>query len=208
MHCPTLDEITAQCLALLPRGRAWRSHEQDPEPTSVLAQFWKATCGPVAFLHERLCALRREFWCATRVETDDLWMQEYGLPDECDPFPDLCTKVAAIGGTRCEYYSEIAARAGWSIECVTNDSDCGGAAGNFEVGCDVPGGMIGGAMIAIIVRLHESPAYLAPLTSGPFAGNLQAGRGLDCDPDISPLKCLLDRVVHAHIEILYSTVEG
>jgi hypothetical protein len=30
-------------------------------------------------------------------------MAEYGLPDGCDPFPDLCTKVAAIGGTRCEY---------------------------------------------------------------------------------------------------------
>lgn len=209
MRCPSVDDITAQVLALLPRGRAWQTHDRMPsQDSSTIYRYWRSFSEVLAFLTRRLCDLRLEFWCATHSETHDLWMREYGLPDSCDPFPDLCAKVAALGGARCEYYAEIAARAGWSIDCVTSNTDCGGAAGNFQAGCDVTGGVIGGAMIMIIVRLHESPAYLAPLTSGPFAGNLQVGRGLDCDPDISPLKCILDRVVHAHIEIEYRTIEG
>src|SRR2546421_695582 len=129
MRCPTRDEILNSALALLPQGRAWQSNEGGPavgydigfdpggyqdngfqaifRQGSILRRFWKSVAGLFSFLNDRLCALRLEFWCATHVETHDLWMAEYGLPDACDPFPDLCTKVAAIGGTRCEYYAEV-----------------------------------------------------------------------------------------------------
>lgn len=201
MHCPSAEEITEQALALLPRGRAWPREEG-----TVLRQYWRAVAEVVAFLVARICALRLEFWCATHSETHDQWMIEYGLPDACDPFPDLCTKVAAIGGTRCEYYAAVAARAGWSIDCGVVDSDCGTPVGNFEVGCSEIGGEIGGATIIITVYLDDSPAYVAPATSGPFVGNMSVGRGLDCPPDITPLQCVLDRVVHAHIVIKYVTI--
>lgn len=206
MRCPTLDEITEQTLALLPRGRAWRSHRQGPEPTSVLWQFWRSVSELAAWYVERVCALRLEFWCATQSETRDQWMIEYGLPDICDPFPDLCTKVAAIGGTRCEYYAFIASRAGWSIVCETMADSCGAMAGLAQAGCASPGGRIGGATIVITVLLNESPAYTGAIEVLPYAGNFQAGAALACDPDITPLKCVLDRVVHAHIVINYQIV--
>lgn len=175
-------------------------------PTGFVQAGYSAAISAVRhYIETRLCALRLEFWCATKAETNDQWLIEYGLPDPCDPFPDLCTKVAAIGGTRCEYYAEIAARAGWSIACTAIDDDCGTALGDFEIGCASLGGSIGAATVLITVFLNESPAYVAPLESGPFIGNFQIGGSLACDPDITPLKCILDRVVHAHIVTLYET---
>ncbi len=205
MRCPTVDDITTQALALLPRGRAWRSHRQGPEPESVLWQYWRSVSEVFAFFTKRVCELRLEFWCATQSETYDQWMTEYGLPDLCDPFPDLCTKVAAIGGTRCEYYAFIAARAGWSIDCAVLDQDCGDYTGEAEMGCAQVGGQIGGTIIVINVYLNESPAYLVPSETAPYAGNFQIGNSLACEPDITALKCVLDRVVHAHITIIYNT---
>jgi hypothetical protein len=218
-------------LALLPRGRAWQSNEGGPlaglvrafdpgtfddppfqtrqRTQSVLMGFWRSIAQVGTFINQRFCDLRLEFWCATQTETRDLWMAEYGLPDSCDPFPDLCTKVAAIGGTRCEYYAAIAARAGWSIECETlAQSDCGDSAGELVAGCGFPGGRANGGMVRIVVNLHESPAYAGAFEALAYAGNFGAGDTLACDPDISPLKCILDRVVHAHIAIVYEVNEG
>ena len=126
MRCPTLDDTTSALLALLPRGRAWQTNEGVPMPgqeigfappgfnndafstvetkPSIIWQYWRSVAVVFQYATERLCALRQEFWCQSASETRDEWMVEYGLPDACDPFPDLCTKVAAIGGTRCEYY--------------------------------------------------------------------------------------------------------
>jgi hypothetical protein len=141
LQCRSAAEVLQAILQLLPRGRAWQSNEGGPRmglvrafdpgvfddppfPTqsrvqSIMLGFWRAVANCVTFILSRYCDLRLEFWCATHKETHDLWMAEYGLPDACDPFPDLCTKVAAIGGTRCEYYAAVAARAGWSITCAT-----------------------------------------------------------------------------------------
>ncbi|WP_316191602.1 MULTISPECIES: hypothetical protein [unclassified Bradyrhizobium] len=217
-------------LQLLPLGRAWQSNEGGPlmglvrafdpgvfdEPPfqtrsrnpAKLLGFWRAISSVMTFIMQRWCDLRLEFWCATHKETHDLWMLEYGLPDSCDPFPDLCMKVAAIGGATCDYYAAVAARAGWSISCVEISNDCGVAAGNFAAGCSYPGGQIGAARLAIVVDLGDSPAFVTSTEVQPFAGHMQAGAGLVCGPDISPLQCALDRVVHAHIEITYQTLGG
>lgn len=208
MRCPGLDEITQQTLALLPRGRAWRSHRQTPEPSSVLWQYWRSVSELSAFFVERVCALRLQFWCATQSETRDQWMIEYGLPDACDPFPDLCSKVAAIGGTRCEYYAIIAARAGWAIDCGVLNETCGDEAGCGQAGCAQAGGQVGGSILVINVHLDQSPAYTAAAESVPYAGNFGAGGSLACDPDITALQCVLERVVHAHITINYQTQEA
>jgi hypothetical protein len=213
----------------MPRGRAWQSNEGGPVPgiarafdlsgfdpngfqtknrdATKLSQFWAAIAVVVTFIMSRWCDLRLEFWCATHKETDDLWMAEYGLPDACDPFPDLCTKVAALGGTRCEYYAALAARAGWSISCDTVTGDCGDYAGFAEVGCAQTGTANAGATIVITVNLSQSPAFIAPIEAGAYAGNFQVGGSLACDPDISPLVCLLSRVVHAHVITRYETFE-
>lgn len=225
-RCPTfLESFLATC-ALWPRGRAWPVSDgltpvnylnwlagivgiPKAWPTGFVQAGYSAAIAAVRnYIETRLCALRLEFWCATQSETNDQWLIEYGLPDACDPFPDLCTKVAAIGGTRCEYYAAVAARAGWTITCTILNDDCGGSAGNMQTGCDYPGGHVGGATIVIIVDLGNSIAYVASGETQPFAGNFSAGLGLACAPDIGPLKCILDRVVHAHIVIAYQTTGG
>ncbi|WP_315728738.1 hypothetical protein [Bradyrhizobium sp. SZCCHNS2015] len=226
-RCPTFIESYLATLALQPRGRAWPSNDGGATahryldwfsalagaiPASwpwgfVDAGFWAAIARVRNFVETRLCDLRLEFWCQTQRETHDEWMAEYGLPDACDPFPDLCTKVAAIGGTQCDYYAAIAARAGWSIACTSVNAGCGGQAGDMA-GCMSAGAIGGSSYIVIIVDLDKSPAYVAPSETPPLAGLLQAGGGLSCPPDMTPLQCILDRIVHAHIIIEYQTIGG
>lgn len=224
-RCPTLEEITEATLALLPRGRAWQTNEGGPQPgydaafapqgfqdtafpvkgkrISVLWQYWRSYAVVVHYLTERLCALREEFWCHSVNETRDEWMVEYGLPDPCDPFPDLCTKVAAVGGTRCEYYAEVAARMGWSIECVERMVFCGSRAGCALAGHARAGRLMGAAQLKVIVHLGSSPAFVGGRNTPSLAGRFRAGRRQMCGPDVSPLQCLMSRVVHAEIQIVY-----
>lgn len=228
-RCPTLAEVCAAIQALLPRGRAWQSNEGGPispivqgfapetfaEPPfrirgreqSVLYGFWLAIAAVVLFVNERLCALRLEFWCATQSETHDLWMAEYDLPNDCDPFPDLCQKVAAVGGTRCEYYAAIAARAGWIIDCQALGGDeCGDSVGSSSVGCITVGSSRGAPILIVRVHLESSLAYTGALDVLPYAGNFTVGSSLACDPDISPLVCVIERIVHAHVAVIYERV--
>lgn len=224
-HCPTFLESFLATAALWPRGRAWPINDGGTTasayltwlaglvglpkswPTGFVQAGYTAAIAAVRnYIETRLCALRLEFWCQTHTETHDQWLVEYGLPDPCDPFPDLCTKVAAIGGTRCEYYAEIASRMGWTIDCVTAINDCGAEAGCAEAGCAMAGPLSRGATLQIIVYLSESPAYVAAVEAPPLAGVFMAGLGMGCDPNITSLQCVLERVVHAHMQIEYTTV--
>lgn len=188
--CPTREEIVPQLIAMLPRGRAWGTHDGGPFRGSTAHQFWTAVAEVWAEVNARICALAPEFFCATQVETHDTWMEEYGLPDGCDPYPDLCTKVAAVGGTRCEYYTAIAARAGWSITCTDVNDACGVQAGSMKAGCATVGRGLRAAVLAITVSLSGSPAYVggapsaspasSPAVPLPLAGRFYAGGSLAC----------------------------
>jgi hypothetical protein len=233
-RCPSPADVLNATLALLPRGRAWQNNEGRPSPgatpgfnplafnpdafstrterTSVLMQFWEAVSEVYYFLSKRVCDLRLEFWCATQSETRDLWMQEYGLPDACDPFPELCAKVAAIGGARCEYYQFIAERAGWRLICVDGLNLCGArpGSGRAKAGRAMPGRARGAGYIKVLVDLFNSPAICTTYRNRkPKAGRFKAGRRLSCEwnsADISPLECLLARVVHAEVVIDYEAI--
>jgi hypothetical protein len=176
---------------------------------SIIWSYWRAFAQVMKYLSDRACALRQEFWCQSISETRDAWMYEYGLPDDCDPFPDLCTKVAAIGGTRCEYYAQIAARSGWSVTCLENVVSCGSRAGYSRAGKARAGATIGLSVLRVIVFLEASPA-LAPrgryLASR--AGRMRAGRRLTCGPDLTPLICVLSRVVHAELLLTFEVNNG
>lgn len=206
MHCPTRDEVLASTLSLLPRGRAWRNNEGGPEVGSVLYAFWQSLAAGLHFFVERICALRLEMFCATMSETREQWLAEYGLPDACDPFPDLCAKVAALGGSTCPYFVAAAARAGWSIDCEDEVARCGAEFGCDEFGCTEFGGVIPTVRLIITVDLSESPAYQGAYEGRPFFGCMQFGMSLACDADIGPLQCLLDRIAPAHVEIVYNTI--
>lgn len=198
--CPTLDECHGVLRHLLPRGRAWDALHR---PGTVMWRFWRALAHLFEHVNARICAASDEFFCSTIVETRDGWMAEYGLPDACDPWPDLCAKVAAVGGTRCDYYAALAARAGWAIDCIDGSDGCGASPGCFDLGFAQPGAAAGTSSLRIVVHLGASPAYQAPAAPLPQAGCLQAGQPLACGPDVSPLICLLERVVHAHVEVTF-----
>lgn len=205
--CPDKEQIRDRALALLPRGRAWGTHDGGPFPGTVPWRFWGAVADFFLYLEERVCALELEFRCATATETRDRWMADYGLPDGCDPFPDLCAKVAAIGGTRCDYYVEIAARAGWAIACFDRTTCCGASAGaRAQAGRAKPGRRPWAEQIVIVVDLAASAAYTDGRALRPLAGRLKAGRGLSCGPNIAALQCLLQRIVHAGTEVSYVLV--
>ncbi len=230
LRCPTAAEILASALKILPLGRAWQSYDGGPRDgagvvfpsnafagdafatiyrkPSILLLFWKSVAEVFAFVNQRLCDLRLEFWCATHSETHDLWMAEYGLPDTCDPYPDLCAKVAALGGTRCDYYEAVAARAGWFVECVTDNTRCGTPSGRAKAGRATAAGGTSSSRIQLVVNLARSVAYKGGPRLLPQAGKMKAGRALVCGPSISPLECIMHRVVHAEIEITYRIVES
>jgi len=207
LRCPTKQECLEAALALLPRGRAWDNHDGGPRPESVLFQFWNAIAEVMEFVHARWCALLPEFFCRSAVETRDLWNAEYGLPDPCDPFPDLCTKVGAIGGASCSYLQALARSAGWEIECREALADaCGDSVGCANAGCAMPGGISQSGGLTFIVHLGDSPAYAGKTLQQPYAGALGAGDALTCEPDISSLKCLLARVLHAHLDVSWIVI--
>ncbi len=199
--CPDQAQITTQLLALLPRGRAFNTHEGPPQPNTTIWKFWNAVAAPFAWLNQRICDLRREFFCATASETVDLWLQEYGLPDGCDPFPDICVKVAALGGVTCSYYQAIAGYIGWSITCAAN---CTYDAGEIEAGMNA-GAAYSPATLIVSVDLEASPAYVAQQVYGPVAGFLEAAMPISCGPDLTSLDCVLERIVHAETQIVYAT---
>ncbi len=207
--CATQDQWVGQLIALLPRGRAWGTHDGGPYPGSVLYAFWYAVAGVLAWFEGIACALILEFYCAatTTAGNRDLWMLDYNLPDGCDPFPDLCTKVAALGGTRCEYFTAVCARAGWAITCVDLYDACGVRAGNggAMAGCCTAGQGLAAAQMYISVSLSGSPAYSGGALTPSLAGRMLAGQQLVCPPDLTGLQCLLARIVGAHKQILYGT---
>lgn len=232
LRCPTLEESIQATVALLPRGRAWPVNDgggtiarfltwlsglAGKAPPAwpvgyVQAGFFCAIGALRNFVEGRLCALRLEFWCASMSETRDLWMREYGLPDPCDPFPDLCTKVAAIGGATCAYFNFIIARIGWRAQCYEIKDHCGTQFGCNRFGARVS--VFGGASyLGLIVKVHTGEPNVLPSVirnfHPPRFGAFRFGQHPACDsivlPSIAPVRCLMDRIAPAHVQIQYVT---
>jgi uncharacterized protein YmfQ (DUF2313 family) len=226
--CPTLEQSIAATAALLPRGAAWPANDggalidrflawlgalvAPPAPNAWPPGFVQAglvaAIGTVRnYVETQWCALKLEFWCATQTLTTDLWNAEYGLPDPCDPSADLCTRVAAVGGTTCDYFAEVAARAGWSITCQSDRGFCGFQCGAALAGAFTAGGGLAVISITVTVFLNESPSYAGgPAAIQPLAGLMLAGMTLNCAPSINALQCLLERIMPAHVPVTYLTV--
>jgi hypothetical protein len=226
LRCPALEESIDATVKLLPRGRAWPVNDGGSTMARFLAWLAVLSSAPVVdtwpvgfvqagyfaavgavrnYLETRLCALRLEFWCATHSETRDLWMLEYGLPDDCDPFPDLCTKVAATGGATCDYLNSIVSRIGWRVDCLNMQEQCGA-----KVGCSRAGTARAGwsRRVGLVLRVHTGELPLPTRRSLlPRVGCFRAGRRPSCAvaPSIAPVRCLMDRIAPAHAVIEYVT---
>lgn len=193
-------------MGLLPSGRAWQTHEQNAGlQDTVLKRFWWAFAAELERLHQRLCALLPEFFCLTMDETRDLWEVEYGFPDPCDPYEDVCVKVAATGGARCEYFTDVAARYGWAIECVELSNTDVPTTGCAWVGCT---SLCRRRAHELLIRviLDESPAWEGVYGSQPYSGCAYVGAVELCGPDASLVECLIERIKPAHVLATYELV--
>ena len=199
--CPTQAQCLSQMLMALPRGRAWET----PQGTWRW-KFFNALAAVVAFANARICALADEFFCATQSETNDVWMRQYGLPDGCDPYPNLCAKVQAQGQPNCAYWTAIAAASGFFIICGTRKTSLGARAGTARAGCALASDDTHPACIVIQVSLSRSRAYAGGPRTPTQAGHALAGRPLACPPDLSPIECLLARILPADSLVTYKAI--
>lgn len=225
-RCPTKWELWGQILALLPRGRAWQSHESvsefvpgasatygrtdlggdvgagaegGAERLTVLQQYWAAFAEVSEFLHQRACALIDEMFCETTAELRAEWGVDFGFPDSCDPWPTLCDKVRAEGGATCEYLSKLAAVLGYTISC---DDRCPSMlfADRGRVDCNVVNGLIPN-QITITIHAPLSPALIP--TRHFAVDSLLVDGTPACPPVPDSLFCLIERWKPAHVRAIY-----
>lgn len=198
--CPTVDQKFDELVSLLPRGRAWGTGAGQAFGP-VRTGFWMAVASAFQSVEARLCALLDEFFCSTAVETLDLWKADYGLPDACDPYADLCAKVANLGGSDCAYFEAVALAAGWIVTCQSDLGDCGGRMDDIVMDCAFVGGQITPCEITITVDMTNSPAVAAFGGQTAFADNFYADDILGCAASFDPLACILARIVPAHVQV-------
>jgi uncharacterized protein YmfQ (DUF2313 family) len=207
VSCHTDAELAAALAALRPRGSAWRNGGFDALQGSVMGRFFYALGAAFGPVDRRVCDMVDQFFCASAGETRDLWEREYGLPDGCDPFADVCEKVKAVGDTTPAYAELVALRRGWFVtitqEFITVVEDCCmgmGLMGTLILGSEQ------GVAWRIVVDPARSPAYQAPASTGPILGLMLMGDALDCVPDLEALRCLIRRIAPAHADLVFETL--
>lgn len=155
----------------------------------------------------RICALVDEYFCSTAQETLELWALEYGVPDGCDPFADVCEKVNAVGDSIPAYAAAAALKRGWSISIaeefitIVQSGRLGaGRLGTMRMAAQQ------GVAWRITVDLAASPSYVASERRKPLLGRMRLGFAFDCGPDITPLSCLIRRIAPAHADLVFLTI--
>lgn len=205
--CHTDEQLAQSLAAHRPRGDAWRNGGFDALDGSVMGDVFAALGAAFGPTDRRVCDLVDEFFCSSATETRDIWAREYGVPDGCDPFADICEKVNAVGDTTPAYAEAAAMLRGWSIsiaeEFITRVEDC-------CMGMGLMGTMLMGAEQGVAWRITvdrgHSPAYQAPASTGPIMGLMLMGDVLDCLPDVEGLRCLIRRIAPAHIDLVFEAI--
>ena len=204
-RCPSKWDLWGQVMRLLPRGRAWQTHEDvyethggavssqvgtfqasvtplgadtGVERLTILGRYWAACAEVVEPLHQRACRLIEEFFCATTDELLAEWHVDYGYPDPCEPYDTLCAKVAALGGQTCAYIASVAAARGWAVACM----DCGALTAECMMAdcdqlCECRNGVI-----EVVIDLDDSPAYADDGWISMHADMMQADCHEACPP--------------------------
>lgn len=205
--CPTQEQMLAAVMALVPRGRAWQTSPFASAEDTVQRRFW-AALADIAFQgNSRLCVLVNEFFCETASETLDLWALEYGLPDACDPFADLCAKVDALGDTTPDYAEAAALLRGWSVSIEQQfiTASMSGYAGLGMAGASTVGAEQGVTWL-VTIDTDSSPAFEGVGEGIPYAGLMMAGEAMACTPDIDSLECVLRRIAPAQVDLVFQTI--
>lgn len=205
--CKSDAEVTASLAALRPRGDAWRNGGHDGLAGSTMGAFFAGLGTVAGETDRRICALVDEYFCSSAAETLDLWALEYGVPDGCDPFADVCEKVNAVGDSIPAYAEAAALKRGWSI-AISEDFIIvpqSSRMGHARMGAARMGATQGVAW-RIEVDLAASPSYVAADRRKPLLGRMRLGFAFDCGPDITSLSCLIRRIAPAHADLIFTTV--
>lgn len=195
--CPTQEEIYGQILHLLPPGGAHQTDDLSGGiEESTLRSFWFAMAGVFYEADVKVCSTFAEFFCHSMVEDVDLWLEEYGLPDKCDPFSeDVCAKVAAAGkrGADLPFLTAIAARLGWDVTLEWLKGDHPSYVG---------------VRSTILITISESTSAAALVTDLSNWELPDMALGDVATVDFSSLLCLIERALPAHIGIVYEVVSS
>jgi uncharacterized protein YmfQ (DUF2313 family) len=202
MICPGIDDFARALASLRLRGRAWRNSGTDDLAGSVMSWFFRWQAIGLHAANQRLCALLNEMFCTPRVESTDEWMLDYGLPDACDPYADICSKVKSVGDTTAAY--AIAALARRGIVATIDEQHILSPQRSMP-GC---GSAKAGVMmlrardgVAWFVRVDRITSSLS--TSRRFlVGRGRAGQSLDCDVSLASAECILRRIMPAHADLV------
>ena len=202
----TDPESAFSLAAIRPRGDAWRNGASDELAGSVMGGFFDALGDSFGPVYRRFADLIDEYFCSSASETLDWWAIEYGLPDGCDPFAEVCEKVGAVGDSLPAYAVAIAAARGWSIRIeqefiIASQDACYGPA---CYGAQIYGAQQG-VLWRITVDLPNSPTYSEALSRQPLFGMQLYGDSFSCAADIESLRCFVRRVAPAHADLIFIT---
>lgn len=190
LECAEQDDIHIGILALLPRGRAWQTHDGSIDRAdTVLKSFWYGIAAVVEDAETAMCGTFDEFFCSTASDDLDLWLEEYGLPDDCDPWgDDICAKVSTLGGTSAAYYQALAADLGYATEMrwlTGDDAEFPGVYATLHIVIDS----------VASAALPAAPAYGAWVLGAPGASGALGTQ------DTSRLICAIEKILPAHCEL-------
>ncbi|PHQ72407.1 MAG: hypothetical protein COB93_00250 [Sneathiella sp.] len=206
--CPDREDLFRAFIMLLPRGRAWQTHDDGvPRDQSWLQRYWWAVAGESVVLWQSICSMTDQYFCDTVTYMRDELLADYGLPDECDPYGDICTRIAAYGDYGCEHWTAIAAAHGWDIVCSTFEQSCCGQAGHARAGymeCNSSPSWLN-SQINITINIATSTAYDDDPCLTNCVGYATTGWARACEISPDSLICLLEKTVPAHVQLNIGT---
>ena len=189
----TRDEFFEVMCTLLPRGRAWQTNRPVARSDSVLHALLYALAGNYAELDSRLDAAVSEARVLTTDVDRDLWLEEYGLPDDADPWGvDVAAKVAATqGGTSLDYFMGRAAALGFATAMRFLQGDDPEFPGVFST-------------LHVVIYTADSPRLIEIPAVVDIA--LADVTWLGDPPSAVRLTTALTRLVPAHVAITYELI--
>jgi len=188
MYRPSLDDTAGALLALLPPGAAWQSGDLIiGRDKTVMRRLIRALATGFNDVELAIADLFDELFVTTAKTDLDLWAEDYGLPDACDPWGNnVVAKATATGEGRRDlgYYASLAAAAGWVADLSWVKT----------------GGTVSTLHVAVNTRLSR------PIATELALGNWELPYMPLGAPDPLRLVCQLAQVLPAHVAITYEVL--
>lgn len=187
---PSRTQIAGMLHALFPPGRAYQRFDLGGvvREKSVFKSFLYAVAGPWLDMETIFAQALYEFSPNSMTEiTEDLWMEEYGLPDACDPWgSDVAIKATTLGGTSAAYYEGLLSERGYAADM------------RWLKGHDAEFPGVHSTLHVVLNSSESGPAY-QEIDMANWTLNTSALG----EPDLSGAICILDEVIPAHCAVTY-----